>query len=95
MWYLPVIDRLKRMLSNAREAQLLLCHVQRKRDGKIRHRADGSQWKYFDLSHEEDFSNDSRNIRFGLGTDGMNPLVEMRNPHNTWPVIMCIHNLPP
>jgi hypothetical protein len=53
------------------------------------------QWKYFDLSHEEDFSNDSRNIRFGLGTDGMNPLVEMRNPHNTWPIIMCIHNLPP
>jgi hypothetical protein len=27
MWYLPVIDRLKRMFSNAREAQLLLWHV--------------------------------------------------------------------
>jgi hypothetical protein len=35
MWYLPVIDRLKRMFSNAREAQLLLWHVQQKRDGKI------------------------------------------------------------
>jgi hypothetical protein len=35
MWYLPVIDHLKRMFSNARETQLLLWHVQRKRDKKI------------------------------------------------------------
>jgi hypothetical protein len=28
MWYLPIIDCLKRMFSNAREAQLLLWHVQ-------------------------------------------------------------------
>jgi hypothetical protein len=35
MWYLPYIDRLKCMFSNAREAQLLLWHIQRKRDGKI------------------------------------------------------------
>jgi hypothetical protein len=28
MWYLPVIDCLNRMFSNARETQLLLCHVQ-------------------------------------------------------------------
>jgi hypothetical protein len=24
----------------------------------------------------------------------MNPFGEMRNPHSTWPVIMCIYNLP-
>jgi hypothetical protein len=28
MWYIPVIDCLKRMFSNAREAQLLLWHIQ-------------------------------------------------------------------
>jgi hypothetical protein len=95
MWYLPVIDRLKRMFSNAREAQLLLWHVQQKRDGKIQYPIDGRQWKHFDLSHKEDFSNDPRNIRFGLSTDGMNSFGEMRNPHSTWPVIMCIYNLPP
>jgi hypothetical protein len=49
----------------------------------------------FDLSHEEDFSNDPRNIRFGLSSNGMNPFIEMRNPHSTWPTIMCIYNLPP
>jgi hypothetical protein len=83
MWYQPVIDRLKRMFSNAREAQLLLWHVQQKRDGKIRHPTDGRQWKHFDLTHEEDFSNDPRNIRFGLSTNGMNPFREMRNQHSS------------
>jgi hypothetical protein len=43
MWYLPVIDRLKRMFSNLRNAKLLLWHVNRKTDGKIRHPADGRQ----------------------------------------------------
>jgi hypothetical protein len=33
-------------------------------------------------------------IRFGLSTNGMNPFGEIRNPHNTWLVIMCIYNLP-
>jgi hypothetical protein len=50
---------------------------------------------FFDLSHDKDFSNDPRNIRFGLGTDGMDPFGEMRYPHSTWPIIMCIYNLPP
>jgi hypothetical protein len=95
MWYLPTIGRLKHMFSNAREDQLLLWHVQQKRDGKIRHPADGRQWKQFDHSHEDDFSNDPRNIRFDLSTDRMNPLTEIRNPYNTWLVIMCIYNLPP
>jgi hypothetical protein len=95
MWYLPVIDRLKRMFSNPRDAELLLLHVNHKTDGKIQHPADGRQWKYFDLAHQEGFSNDPRNIRFGLSTDGMNSFREMRNPHSTWPVIICIFNLPP
>jgi hypothetical protein len=35
MWYLPVIDRLKRMFSNPRDDEQLLWHVNRKTDGKI------------------------------------------------------------
>jgi hypothetical protein len=35
MWYLLVIAHVKRVFSNPREAQLLLWHVQRKRDEKI------------------------------------------------------------
>jgi hypothetical protein len=83
MWYLPVIDRLKRMFSNPRDAELLLWHVNRKTDEKIRHPVNGRQLKQFNLAHQEDFSNDLRNIRFGLSTDGMSPFGEMRNPHST------------
>jgi hypothetical protein len=43
IWYLLVIDRLKRMFSNPRDAQLLLWHVNRKMDGKIWHPANGRQ----------------------------------------------------
>jgi hypothetical protein len=43
MWYLPVIDRLRHMFSNPRDAELLLWHVNCKTDGKIRHTADGRQ----------------------------------------------------
>jgi hypothetical protein len=35
MWYLPIIDHLRHMFFHTREAQLLLWHVQWKRDGKI------------------------------------------------------------
>jgi hypothetical protein len=95
MWYLPMINRLKRMFSNLRDAELLLWHVNHKTDGKIQHPVDGRQWKQFDLAHHEDFSNDPRNIKFGLSTDGMSPFEEMRNPHSTWLIIVCIFNLSP
>jgi hypothetical protein len=71
------------MFSNPRDAELLLWHVNHKTDGKIRHPAVDRQWKQFDLVHQENFSNDPRNIRFELNTDGMSPFKEMWNPHST------------
>jgi hypothetical protein len=47
----------------------------------------------FDWKHK-DFAAEVRNIRFGLSTDGMNPFGETSNSHSTWPVILCIYNLP-
>ena len=41
-----------------------------------------------------DFDRDPRNIRFGLSTDGMNTLDEWGSSHSTWPVILCMFNLP-
>jgi hypothetical protein len=95
MWYLPVIHCLRRMFSNPRDGELLVWHVKCKTDAKIQHPADGRQWKHFDLAHHEDFSNDPRNIRFGLSTDGMNPFDEMRKPHSTWSVIFVHIQSPP
>jgi hypothetical protein len=42
----------------------------------------------------KDFSMEVRNIRFELGTDGMNPFAETGSSHSTWSVILCIYNLP-
>jgi hypothetical protein len=81
------------MFSNPRDAKLLLWHVTHKTDGKIRHPMDGRQWKHFDLDHQEDFSNYSRNIRFGLSMDGMNLFGEMRNPHSGQ--LLCAYSIFP
>jgi hypothetical protein len=88
MWYLPVIDHLKGMFSNPRDAELLLWNVNH---GKIQHPADGRQWKQFDLAHLQDFSNDKKNIRFGLSINGMSPFGEMRNPHGTYVASYYVH----
>nr|AAP52690.2 transposon protein, putative, CACTA, En/Spm sub-class [Oryza sativa Japonica Group] len=64
------------------------------KDGILRHPADGSQWRNIDRKFK-DFGKDARNIRFGLSTDSMNPFGEMSSGHSTWPVTICIYNLPP
>jgi hypothetical protein len=60
----------------------------------LRHLANGSQWRKIDRTYES-FALDVRNIRFTLSMDGMNPFGEMSSSHNTWPVTLCIYNLPP
>ena len=60
----------------------------------LRHPADGSQWRNIDSAFGE-FAADARNLRFGLSTDGLNPFGEQSSSHSTWPVTLCIYNLPP
>src|SRR6185295_14164624 len=67
---------------------------ERKQDSMLRHPADGSQWRKIDRTYT-DFALDARNIRFGLSMDDMNPFGEMSSGHSTWPVTLCIYNLPP
>jgi hypothetical protein len=95
MWYLPVINHLKHVFSNPRDAELVRWHSEkcRKNDEEIRHPADGTQWKFFDLQYKP-FGSESRNIRFALSTDVMNPFRENRTMHSTWPVILAMYNLP-
>lgn len=60
---------------------------------QIRHPADASQWKFFDLMYPE-FAKETRNVKFALGTDEMNPFSEKRSVHSTWPVTLTMCNLP-
>ncbi|XP_037444804.1 uncharacterized protein LOC119313096, partial [Triticum dicoccoides] len=95
MWYAPIIPRLKRLFRNKEHDKLLRWHKEdRKSDGELRHTADGTQWRKIDRWFK-DFAADARNIRFALSTDGMNPFGEQSSSHSTWPVTLCIYNLPP
>nr|AAL77145.1 Putative TNP-like transposable element [Oryza sativa Japonica Group]AAP52250.1 transposon protein, putative, CACTA, En/Spm sub-class [Oryza sativa Japonica Group] len=94
MWYFPIIPRLKRLFRNKGNARMLRWHAEeRQQDRMLRHPADGLQWRNIDRKFKE-FGKDARNIRFGLSTDAMNPFEEMSSGHSTWPITMCIYNLP-
>ena len=60
----------------------------------LRHPADGSQWRAIDREFPK-FVDDTRNFKFALSTDGMNPFGEQSSSHSTCPVTLCIYNLPP
>jgi hypothetical protein len=64
------------------------------KDDKLRHPADGRQWRKIEREFLR-FAGDARNLWFGLSTDGMNPFGEQSCSHSTWPVTLCIYNLPP
>ena len=95
MWYFLIIPRLKRFFKNKDNAKLMRWHKEdRKEDHMIRHPADGSQWRNLNREYPQ-FDNDPRNIRFALSADGMNPYGEFGSAHSTWPVTLCMFNLPP
>ena len=95
VWYLPVVDCLRRIFLNPKEAALMTWWDDERKvsDDVIAHSADGTQWERFDAKHIE-FSDDRRNIRFGLSTDGMNPFNEGTSDHSTWPMILTMYNIP-
>ncbi|KAL4590612.1 hypothetical protein LXL04_003549 [Taraxacum kok-saghyz] len=77
------------------EAKLLCWHSEeRVIDEKLRHVADSPQWRNIDNKYPE-FGNEMRNIRLGISSDGINPFGNMSSRHSTWPVLLCIYNLPP
>jgi hypothetical protein len=83
MWYFPIIPRLKHLFRNKENAKLMTWHKSdRKQDHMLRHPADGSQWRKIDRKYK-DFAGRSRNIRFGLSTDGFNPFGEFSSGHST------------
>ena len=79
---------------NKANAKLLQWHTrEHKKDAMLHHPVDGIQWRKFDRKHK-DFATEVRNIRFGLSIDGMNPFGETNSSYSTWPVTLCIYNLP-
>jgi hypothetical protein len=59
----------------------------RKKDGMLRHPADGSQWRKIEREFP-DFVGDAKNLWFGLSTDDMNPFGDCS--HSTWLMTMYL-----
>ncbi|GKA74835.1 hypothetical protein Tco_0781213 [Tanacetum coccineum] len=84
---------IEKLYANPKDAKLLRWHAEeRKNDGKMRHVA--PQWKNIDRYFKK-FGSEIRNILFGLCSDGINPFKSLSSRHSTWPVLLCIYNLPP
>ena len=93
--YLPIIPRFKRLFAKEDDAKDLTWHANgRISDGMVRHLADSSQWKTIEGLYL-DFEKESRNLRLGLASDGMNPYGTLSTQHSSWPILLVIYNLPP
>jgi len=81
LWYLPIIPRFKRLFANGDDAKGLTWHVDRRNDDTmLHHSADSSQWKKINHLYS-DFSDEARNHRLGLATDGMNTYGSLSTQH--------------
>lgn len=65
-----------------------------KNDEVLRHPPYGRQWKALGVEYTH-FKWDDGNLMLGYNMDGMNPFGNKSSLHNTWPMVVCIHNLPP
>ncbi|XP_074327626.1 uncharacterized protein LOC141665540 [Apium graveolens] len=95
MRYFPLKPRLQRMFLSSDFSSSMTWHaLSRKKDGRLRHPADGKGWKSMDSKYPE-FAAEMRNVRLGLAVDGFNPYGSMNISHSTWPVVLVNYNLPP
>lgn len=93
MWYLPIIQRFKRLFTNVNDARNTRWHVNEKlSDGKILHVADPLQWKKIDMLFP-DFALEPRNLKLGLSTGEMNMFDHLSTNHTSWYVLLIIYNL--
>ena len=93
-WF-PLKPRLQRLFESSKTAALMKWHhEERVKDGKIRHPADASAWKFFDQKFSN-FASDRRNVRLALASDGFNPFKTMNVAHSIWHVVLIPYNLPP
>ena len=88
--------RLKYLFATLKTEKIMWWHCagKSKDNDFMRHSVDGKAWQEFDKSHPQ-FSNDVRNVRLGLATDGFNPFGNMSLSYSMWPIVLTTYNLPP
>jgi hypothetical protein len=95
LWHFPLLPRLQRMFRSPMYAALMTWYSTAQcTDGKMHGPVDSPQWKFVN-DNLGDFSNNPRNLRLGMATDGVNPFSEKRSTYSTWPVMLLNHNILP
>lgn len=93
--HFPVIPRLQRLFRCKSLAQLMDWHAHHtSTDGMMRVPSDSPAWKHINKEYPS-FANESRNVRFGLATDGVNPFGVRATTWSIWPVCLVNYNIPP
>ena len=93
--YFPIKDRLKRMFRSKKTAEDLRWHFNNASvDGTMRHPVNSLTWSQVNRTWPA-FAAESRNLRLGLSTDGMNPFSMQNTNYSTWPVLLVNYNMPP
>ncbi|CAN1129189.1 hypothetical protein LINPERPRIM_LOCUS17285 [Linum perenne] len=93
--YFPLKPRLQRLFMSSKTASLMTWHHDKgSKDNVMRHPADSQAWKSFSVLHPQ-FSNDPRNVRLALASDGFQPFSNSKTPHSIWPVVLIPYNFPP
>lgn len=88
----PILQKLYILTHTARDMRM---HKEEwVNDYVLRHPADGKVWKEFDKIYP-DFAAEQKNIKLWIISDDFNPVGNVSHEHNTWPVIILPHNLPP
>ena len=94
LWYFPLISRFKQLFQSSQTAKDLTWHTNEREVGdKLCHPADSPAWKLVD-DQWPSFASESRNLRLGVSTDGINSHSTLSGTYSFWLVVLVIYNFP-
>jgi hypothetical protein len=81
--YFPITPHLKRLFISKGTVRHMRWHKEdiRENGGVMEHPSNGEAWKVLDR-FDTDFASDTRNVRFGLATDGFDPFSTNSAPYS-------------
>jgi hypothetical protein len=96
LWHFPLVPRFQRIFLSKEASKEAQWHKLKwePSEKEMSHPTDGEVWQAFDREYP-DFTDDARNIRLGLATDGFNHFANMNTKYSMWPVLVVPYNLLP
>lgn len=93
--HFPLRPRIERLFCSPSLASLMDWHAKNKStDGIMRIPADCVAFQHIDDTWK-DFKTEPRNLKLGVGLDGINPFSNQSSRWSTWPVALVNYNIPP